>query len=291
MKKLLISIYFIIFSTSINAAIINNVLIKNNDRISEETIITYGKIEIGKDYDNEDLNRIIKNLYGTDFFKNISLKLEDETLIIEVQENKIIQSVIIEGVDSSRVKESILKNLYSKDKSPFLIEKVKNDKIRILNSLNTSGYYLADVDVKTKDNPNKTVDLIFDIDLGEKAVISKIEFVGDKKIKDRILRNIIVSEESKFWKIVTTNKFLNKEKIERDKRLLKNYYLNNGFYDINIESVTAKFNEDSSFKLTFKINAGAIYTDEPAVIDKNIVTTAHYKDMGPWMKEVIKKIR
>ena len=38
------------------------------------------------------------------------------------------------------------------------------------------------------------------------------------------------------------------------------------------------------------INAGAIYTDLPAVVDKNIVTTAHYKDMGPWMREVIKKI-
>ena len=37
-------------------------------------------------------------------------------------------------------------------------------------------------------------------------------------------------------------------------------------------------------------NAGAIYTDEPAVIDENIITTAHYKDMGPWMREVIKKI-
>tara|TARA_B100000965_G_scaffold368563_1_gene355334 strand:+ start:813 stop:1331 length:519 start_codon:yes stop_codon:yes gene_type:complete len=38
------------------------------------------------------------------------------------------------------------------------------------------------------------------------------------------------------------------------------------------------------------INAGAIYTDKPAVVDDNIITTAHYKDMGPWMKEVIKKI-
>ena len=38
------------------------------------------------------------------------------------------------------------------------------------------------------------------------------------------------------------------------------------------------------------INAGAIYTDEPAVIDENIVTTAHYKDMGPWMREVVRKI-
>ena len=36
------------------------------------------------------------------------------------------------------------------------------------------------------------------------------------------------------------------------------------------------------------INAGANYTDEPAVIDGNIITTAHYKDMGPWMKEALK---
>jgi protease I len=34
-------------------------------------------------------------------------------------------------------------------------------------------------------------------------------------------------------------------------------------------------------------NAGAIYTDEPAVIDDKIITTAHYKDMGPWMKAVM----
>ena len=36
------------------------------------------------------------------------------------------------------------------------------------------------------------------------------------------------------------------------------------------------------------VNAGAIYTDLSAVVDGNIVTTAHYKDMGPWMKEVLK---
>ena len=38
------------------------------------------------------------------------------------------------------------------------------------------------------------------------------------------------------------------------------------------------------------VNAGAIYTDLPAVVDKNIVTTAHYKDMGPWMRAVIEKL-
>ena len=34
-------------------------------------------------------------------------------------------------------------------------------------------------------------------------------------------------------------------------------------------------------------NAGATYTDEPAVVDSNIVTTAHYKDLGPWMKATL----
>lgn len=39
------------------------------------------------------------------------------------------------------------------------------------------------------------------------------------------------------------------------------------------------------------VNAGAVYTDKPAVIDENIITTAHYKDMGPWMREVINKLK
>ena len=259
MKKLLIFLCFIFFSTSINAEVINKILIKNNNRITNQSIITYGKIEIGKEYNNSNLNEILKNLYNTNFFKNVSLSIEGETLVIDVEENQIIQSVIINGIESNSIKSSILKKLYSKDKSPFLIEKIKVDKTRILNLLNISGYYLANVEVQTNNNSNGTVDLIFDIDLGEKSLISKIEFVGDKKIKDRVLRNIITSEENKFWKVITKNKFLNEDQINRDKRLIKNYYLNNGYYDVNVESVNAKFNDDSSFKLTFKINAGEIY--------------------------------
>ena len=260
MKKtfLLITIYLFL-SFSANAEIVREILIKNNNRISDQTIITYGQIEIGKNYNDAEINKIIKNLYSTDFFKNISLKIENGSLIIDVEENIIIQTVLIEGVESKNIKKSILENLYSKDKAPFILQKVKVDRTKIISSLNNSGYYLADVNVNTKENSNGTLDLIFDIDLGEKAVISKIEFVGDKKLKDRVLRNIIISEENRFWKIVTNNKYLNKIKIERDKRLLVNYYLNNGYYDVNVESVTAKFSENGSFKLTYKIDAGEIY--------------------------------
>ena len=81
-----------------------------------------------------------------------------------------------------------------------------------------------------------------------------------KKLK-KILRNIIISEEAKFWKFVTSNKFLIKLKLREIKIVFKNY-LNNGYYDVNVQSVTAKFNENGTFKLTYKIDAGDIYSRE-----------------------------
>ena len=89
MRKLFIILYFIIFSTTLKAEVINNILIKNNDRISEETIITYGQIEIGKNYNNDQINEILKNLYKTNFFKNINLRIENGTLIIDVKKIRL----------------------------------------------------------------------------------------------------------------------------------------------------------------------------------------------------------
>ena len=94
---------------------------------------------------------------------------------------------------------------------------------------------------------NETVNLIFNVNLGEKSRISKIQFIGDKKIKDRILRSVIISEEAKFWKFISRNKYMNADNIERDKRLLKNFYLNKGYYDVVIESSNAVFNDDKNF--------------------------------------------
>ena len=123
MKFFFLSLLFLSFMTLKSySTIIQKVEVKNNNRISNETVITYGNIEIGKDYSQNDLNNIIKKLYETNFFKNISLKVDNNTLILDLEENKIIQRVLIEGVKSESIKEKILENLFSKDKSPFLIE-------------------------------------------------------------------------------------------------------------------------------------------------------------------------
>ena len=268
----IVSLLFLV--TTAKAVVINNIKVNNNQRITKETILTYGNIKLNKEYNQKQLNKIIKDLYETNFFKKISLRVDGQTLVLDIEENKIIQSVKVEGVKSNKIKTAILKNLFSKDKSPFLIEKVKNDVNRMKTSLNNIGYYLSNVKSKILENDNNTVDLIFEVTLGDKSKIRKIEFIGDKKIKDRTLRSVIISEEAKFWKFISNNKFVNQDIIERDKRLLKNFYLSKGFYDVDIQSATVKFLDDKSFKLTYKINAGEIYT----VNDTNLVLPIDYDE-------------
>jgi len=257
----ILPIFFLILSFSFNAKadVINNIIVNNNDRISLNTIKTYGNIEIGTDYSSDDLNNILKNLYGTNFFADILLKIENNTLIIDVVENKLIQAININGIKSSRIQDAIFESLNLKTKSPFIESQVEKDLIRIKSSLSREGYYFANITSNIEENVNNTVNLNFNIDLGDKVKISNIEFSGDKIIKDKNLRNLITIEESKFWKFLSKKKYLNEQSLLRDERLLKNYYLDEGYYDVVVNATTAKLLDNNSFKVTYNINAGNLY--------------------------------
>ena len=256
----------VFFYQSANAEIVKDIKIENNTRVSKESIIAFGNIKLGSDYKESELNEILIELYKTNFFSNIKLKIENGILIVNVEEKKIVQSVILEGIKSKENTSKILKVLRLKDKSPFDEFTAKQDVAKIKNSLNRSGYYFAKVDVKIKDNNNETLDVIFTIETGEKALINNIKFTGDKFYKDRKLRNVIVSEENKFWKFISNKKYLDIDRINLDKRLLKNFYLNKGYYNVEIESSSAVFN-DNFFELIYNINSGNRYFIEDVKLD------------------------
>ena len=251
---------FFNFFNQLKADIINNIIVNNNERISLGTIKTYGKIEIGKDYSEDDLNQVLKNLYETKFFKNISLKIDNQVLIIDLIENKLVQTIIIEGIKSSTIKNTILESLIIKEKAPFNESDISKDLSNIKRSLTSEGYYLSNIDSNIIENNNNTVNIVFNIDIGDKSKISIIEFTGDKIFKTKTLNNIITSEENKFWKFISKNKYLNEQKLLLDERLLKKFYLDNGYYDVKVNTSTATILDDNSFKLVFNINAGNLYT-------------------------------
>ena len=258
--KFILTLFLIISSTlAVKAEVINDIIVKNNDRISINTIKTYGDIKIGVDYSSDDLNNILKNLYETNFFKDISLKIEKNILVIDVMENKLIQKININGIKSSKIQDAILEGLSLKAKSPFIESQVERDLNKVKLSLSNEGYYFSTVTSDIENNPNNTVNLNFNIYLGDKVKISKIKFTGDKIVKNRTLRNLITVEESKFWKFLSKKKYLNPKNLSRDERLLKNYYLDEGYYDVVINTATAKLLDNNSFDITFNINAGNLY--------------------------------
>ena len=259
MFKKIIKINFILFFISVIsfAEIVTDISVEGNKRISKETLIVFGEISLGSDYSQDDLNNILKKIYETNFFKNINLNIENSILKINVIENPIINSVEINGVKSTKLKDFLLEKISLKDRSSFINSKFLNDVNLIKTILKTSGYYFAEIETKSILNEKQnSIGIIYDIELGSKAKINEIQFLGDKKIKDRKLKNIITSEESKFWKFLSQSIYLNYDRIELDKRLLKNYYKDEGYYNINIENSFVEFDSDGSFKLIFNINSG-----------------------------------
>ena len=251
---------------SANAEVVLDVKVENNKRVSKESIIAFGNIKLGADYNEKEINKILIDLYNTNFFSDIKLNVVNGILIVDVKEKKIIQSITLEGIKSKENTSKILKVLKLKDKSPFDKFSAEEDIGKIKNSLNRSGYYFAKVDVKIIENTNDTVDLIYKIDTGEKALIKNIKFTGDKFYKDRKLRGVVVSEEDKFWKFISSKKYLDINRIELDKRLLRNFYLNKGYYNVKIESSSAVFN-DNFFELIYNINAGNKYFIKDVKLD------------------------
>ena len=234
----------------------DNILVNGNERISRETILVFSDLPDEKFLDEKSINAILKRLYKSGFFKDVVIKIENTNLIIDVIENPIIQTVFVEGIKRKKTVASLLEILTLKDRSSFNSTSVKNDEINILNFLKNEGYYFTSISTSTLELDKNKVDLFYKIDLGKKAKISKISFIGEKRFKDKTLRNIIISEEYKFWKIVSGKKFLNENLLNLDKRLLLNFYKNKGFYNINIESSFANYLGNNEFELIYNITSG-----------------------------------
>ena len=256
-KKYLVTLitYFLLFSTVSNAENIKNIVITGNDRVSDETIKIFSSINIGDEINSDKLNKIIKNLYETNFFENISVNFENHELLITVKENPVINKILINGVKSKTMMETITKNMLLKSRSSFNDYQLDKDRLEILKELKNMGYYYSKIEILQELKENNSLDLIFNINIGDKAKIKKITFTGNKIFKDSKLKSIIISEEFKFWKFISGKKYLNENIILIDNRLLKNFYLNQGYFNAEINSSFARLIDNESFELIFNINA------------------------------------
>ena len=252
-QLILFSIFLIFSSYSKNY---ENIIVNGSERISVETILVFSEIKDNKSLDENSINEILKKLYNSGFFKDVTVKIENNNLVISVLENPIIQTVFIEGIKRKKTEESLYEVLSLKNRSSYNSFLIKKDEAAILKYLKGDGYYFSNITSSYQDLGDNKIDLFYKIDLGEKSKISKISFIGDKKVKDSTLRNIILSEEYRFWKFISGKKYLNANLINYDKRLLGNFYRNKGFFNVLINSSFANYLGNNEFEIIYNISSG-----------------------------------
>ena len=254
--NLKVIIFILLLNLNAFSEIIENIKINGNQRISNSTIKLFSNIDIGDEINSSDINRILKDLYETNFFENVNIKFINNILNISVFEYPIIQKVIYEGIKSKSLLSKIEENKLIREKSSFNEFILSNEEKRILTVLRDLGYYNSLLDTSIEKIDDNTVSINFKLDIGEKAKIKKITFIGDKIFKDVKLRRVITSTEYKYWKFISGRKYLNQNLVSFDERLLKNFYKNNGYYSAEINSSFAKLIDNNNFELIFNINAG-----------------------------------
>ena len=279
--KLLIILFFlnIFFITKAFSETINKFNIQGNNRVSNETVIMFSSLKIGDNINQNTLNNSLKKLYYTNYFKDVKISSSKGIVTINVIENPIIQKVVINGIDQNNIYEKISEVTLKIEKYPF-VESIINDQIKLLkNILKSYGYYFVELETSILTNPNNTVDLNYNFKLGDIAKIKKINFIGEKIFSDTILRNVIISEETKFWKFITRNKFLDTNRINADIFRLNEFYKNRGYFNVTIKSTSAIINNKNQFELLFNIDAGnKFYFNNIKFNESNIVNIDNFKD-------------
>tara|TARA_B110000211_G_scaffold231366_1_gene292837 strand:- start:8735 stop:10966 length:2232 start_codon:yes stop_codon:yes gene_type:complete len=277
MYKFIFTVLFsLICFSNINAEIIKKIDISGNVRVSDETIKIYGEIKLNSDYNEQKLNSIINNLYSTNFFEDVKIELSNSVLKIYLVEYPVINNLIILGEPKKSFEEQIRKIISLKNKDSFIKSNLSADVDKIKTIYSSIGYNFTNIETKVRKIDKNNVDLIYEINRGEISNISKIYFTGDKKIRERRLRDIIASEEDKFWKFISKNTRFSENLINLDLRLLENYYKSIGYYDVKVSSNSAEIKKAGNIELTYSIDAGERYTikkittNVDSVFDKNL---------------------
>ena len=179
MLRFIFQFFFILifFVTSTISEEFDKIIINGNERISNETILVFSELSNENFLDENSINIILKKLYKTNFFKDVSINIENNNLIINVIENPIIQTVSIEGVKQKSVMNSLFDTLSLKNRSSFNLSTVKQDEKSILENLKSRGYYFSKVITSINELSDNKIDLTYRIELGKKAKISKVDYV------------------------------------------------------------------------------------------------------------------
>ncbi|QPC41476.1 outer membrane protein assembly factor BamA [Kaustia mangrovi] len=240
-------------------SVISRVVVEGNQRIEPETVMSYMQVGAGDRYNAEKVDESLKNLFQTGLFSDVQIFRRGSELVVKVDENPLINKVNFEG-NSEISDEDLSKDIGLRPRMVFTRARVQSAVQRINALYRRSGLFAASVDPKVIRLPQNRVNLVFEISEGPETRIERINFIGNKEFSDSQLRGVITTEETRWWKFLTTADSYDPDRLAYDRELLRRFYLSEGYADFRILSATAELARDGeSFYITFTVDEGQQY--------------------------------
>jgi outer membrane protein insertion porin family len=149
-KYLYILLIFFL-SLEVKSEILKDINIQGNQRISDETIKMFGNVKIQDNLNLNEIDKILKNIYDSNFFEDVQVTLSNNILNIYVKEKPIIQNVEYKGIKSKTILAEIKSNRILKPKSSFDKNLFQKDRSNILKTLKNIGYFFPNVESLIED--------------------------------------------------------------------------------------------------------------------------------------------
>jgi outer membrane protein insertion porin family len=249
-----------VFSHAAMAATVNNVVFNGNQRVENETILSYMQLGVGDQFSDEAIDASIKALFQTGLFRDVAVVRQGGSLVVTVSENPLINIVNIEGNEEVDDK-TLLKEVEVQERIIYTKARVAADTKRILAVYQKQGFYNVRVAPKLIRLPENRINLVFEVNEGGKTQVEQINFSGNNAFDDGDLRDVIATKEHSKLLFFLRNTTYDSDRLEYDKELLRRHYLKNGYADVDVVSADARLTDDGqSFVIDFVVNEGPRYT-------------------------------
>lgn len=231
-----------------------------NLRIDRDSIIRISELPESGTVSSSDINEAFKNLSDRELFQNITIVPKNRLLEITVEEYPLINEISIEG--NKRIKDDVIEPfIRSKSRQVYLPSKASLDAETISRLYFARGRFAATVTPKIIRRRDNRVDLIFEIAEGKVVEVERLSFIGNQAFSDEKLRKELETRQAGALRAFIQKDTFVANRLELDKTLLRDFYLDNGYVDFEIESATVELSrERDAFFINFKINEGQQYT-------------------------------
>ena len=235
------------------------VVVQGNRRVDSEAIVGYVGIRPGERADPLKIDEALKTLYATGLFEDVRINLVGNRLVVTVVENPVISRIAFEG--NKKVKdETLLAEIQSKARGPLSRNTVQADVQRIIEVYRRGGRFDVRVNPNIIDRGNSRVDLVFEINEGDKTTVKKIVFVGNKAFSDWKLRDVMTTTETNWLSWIKSTDVYDPDRVSADQELLRRFYLKNGYADFRIISANVETDKAAGgFVITVTLDEGEQY--------------------------------